>query len=238
MKARDVMVFPVLTVKPHETVKDVAGFFVERGISGAPVVGEDGSLLGIISEGDLVYRSEIGTQRPHPYWFLQYAGAEILAAEYIKARARTVADVMTRKVITATPETELNEIAAMLEDNRIKRVPIVEAGQIVGIVSRANLIQAVASASREVESTQSDTAIRAKLLSHLNEQHWAHTSCLNIIVHDGVAELWGTVNSDAERRAIRVAAESTPGVRAVHDHLVTQPRDAAPKVVERDITVR
>jgi len=206
--------------------------------SGGAVAGEDGRLLGIISEGDLIYRSEIGTQRPHPYWFVQHAGAEILAAEYVKARARTVADVMTRKVITATPETELNEIATMLEDNRIKRIPIVEAGQIVGIVSRANLIQAVASAPREAESAQSDTAIRTKLLSHLSEQHWAHTSCLNIIVHDAVAELWGTVSSDAERRAIRVAAESMPGVRAVNDHLLTQPGDTAPKVVERDITVR
>jgi CBS domain-containing protein len=237
MRARDVMVFPVLTVSPHATVKDVAGFFIKHGISGAPVVGEDGSLLGIISEGDLIYRAEIGTERSHPYWFLQHAGTEILAAEYAKARALTVADVMTRDVITATPDTELNEIAALLESNRIKRIPIVDVGQMVGIVSRANLIQAVASAPPSAEPTQSDAAVRAKLLKHLNEQHWAHTSNLNIIVHDGVAELWGTVCSDAERRAVRVAAETTPGIRAVKEHLITQP-PKPPTPVERDITTR
>ncbi len=237
MKARDVMNFPVITVKPRTPIKEVAGLFLQRGISGAPVVDDKGALVGMISEGDLLFRSEIGTERPHPYWFLQLAQEERLAAEYIKAHARTVSDVMTRKVITAAPDATLNEIAALFETNLIKRVPIVKDGQLVGIVSRANLIQGLASAPSELEISIPDTAIRAKLLQYLNEQRWAHTSAMSIIVHDGVVELWGIASSDAERQALRVAAESTQGVRTVNDHLIVQPRKPA-EVAERDITSR
>ena len=237
MKARDVMVSPVITVKPDSLVKDVAKIFLERRISGAPVIDDQGKLAGIVSEGDLVYRSEIGTQRSHPYWFLEMAKPETLAAEYVKAHARTVADIMTRDVITATPITSLNEIAGLFERHAIKRVPIIENGQLVGIVSRANLIQAVASSSpKEFGIPLADSTIRSKLLSHLNEQRWAKTSRLNVIVSDGVVNLWGITSSDVEKQAIRVAAESIPDVCAVNDHLVVQPVEVPVK--ERDIATR
>jgi CBS-domain-containing membrane protein len=159
---------------------------------------------------------------------------ETLAAEYIKAHARKVADVMTRDVITATADTPLHEIAALLEKNSIKRVPIVTRGQLVGIVSRANLIQAVASAGKALEIPLSDTTVRDKLLARLTtvrdkllarlkEQPWLHTLLLSVTVNGGVVDLWGMTRSDAERKAIRVAAESTPGVSAVNDNLVTRP---------------
>jgi len=223
MKARDVMVFPVITVKPSSSVKEVATTLLERRISAVPVVDDQGKLVGIISEGDLMHRSEAGTERQRSWWLLGWTGDETLAAEYVKAHARKVADVMTRNVITATPETPLHEIAALLERNSIKRVPIVKDGQLVGIVSRANLIQAVASTRKELEITLSDTTIRDKLLAHLTSQEWAHTSLLNVTVSGGVVNLWGITNSDAERMAIRVAAESAPGVCDVNDNLVTQP---------------
>jgi CBS-domain-containing membrane protein len=170
-----------------------------------------------------MHRSEAGTERQRSWWLLGWTGDETLAAEYVKAHARKVADVMTRNVITATPETPLHEIAALLERNSIKRVPIVKDGQLVGIVSRANLIQAVASTRKELEIPLSDTTIRDKLLAHLTSQEWAHTSLLNVTVSGGVVNLWGITNSDAERMAIRVAAESAPGVCDVNDNLVTQP---------------
>jgi CBS-domain-containing membrane protein len=223
MKARDVMVFPVITVKPSSSVKEVATTLLERRISAVPVVDDQGKLVGIISEGDLMHRSEAGTERQRSWWLLGWTGDETLAAEYVKAHARKVADVMTRNVITATPETPLHEIAALLERNSIKRVPIVKDGQLVGIVSRANLIQAVASTRKELEIPLSDTTIRDKLLAHLTSQEWAHTSLLNVTVSGGVVNLWGITNSDAERMAIRVAAESAPGVCDVNDNLVTQP---------------
>jgi CBS domain-containing protein len=223
MKARDVMVSPVITVKPSSSVKEVATTLLERRISAVPVVDDQGKLVGIISEGDLMHRSEAGTERQRSWWLLGWTGDETLAAEYVKAHARKVADVMTRNVITASPETPLHEIAALLERNSIKRVPIVKDGQLVGIVSRANLIQAVASTRKELEIPLSDTTIRDKLLAHLTSQEWAHTSLLNVTVSGGVVNLWGITNSDAERMAIRVAAESAPGVCDVNDNLVTQP---------------
>ena len=131
---------------------------------------------------------------------------------------------MTRDVITATADTPLHEIAALLEKNSIKRVPIVKNGQLVGIVSRANLIQAVASTRKGLEIPLSDTTIRDKLLAHLKGQTWAHTLLLNVTVNGGVVDLWGITRSDAERKAIRVAAESTPGVSAATDNLITRPR--------------
>jgi len=225
MKARDVMVSPVITVKPSTSVKEVAKTFLGRRISAVPVVDDKGKVVGIVSEGDLMHRSEADTERRRSWWLLGLTGEETLAAEYVKAHARKVADVMTRNVITASPDTPLHEIAALLEKNSIKRVPIVNNGQLVGIVSRANLIQAVASIRKELEIPLSDSTIRDKLLAHLKGQAWAHTSLLNITVNGGVVDLWGITKSDAERKAIRVAAESTHGVRAVNDNLVTPPLD-------------
>jgi len=130
---------------------------------------------------------------------------------------------MTRSVITATPDVPLHELATLLEKNSIKRVPIVKDGQLVGIVTRANLVQAVASARKILDISLSDTAIRAKLLAHLKSQPWAHTSLMNVTVTDGVVDLWGVTYSETEKKAIRVAAESIPGVRAVNDNLVMRP---------------
>lgn len=226
MKARDVMVSPVVTVKPSCPVKEVAGILLERRISGVPVVDDEGRLVGIVSEGDLLHRAETGTERKHSWWLSIVAGDGALAADYAKSHARKVADVMTRKLVTATPDTPLDEIAMLLESHSIKRVPIVENGQLVGIVSRANLIQAVASARKGLEIPASDTAIRDRLMSHLKAQRWAHTGLLNVIVNDGVVDLWGFANSTTEKKAVRVAAESTPGVRAVNDHLLVRSVEA------------
>jgi CBS domain-containing protein len=223
MKARDVMTLAVYTVKPTMSVRDVARLFMERRISAVPVVDDQGKIVGIVSEGDLLHRSEISTQRRHPWWLVLMAGDEGLAAEYIKAHAKRVADIMTRKVITAEPDTPLQEIAAMLERYGIKRLPIVRNGRLVGIVSRANLVQAIATSGSKLDVPLSDTAIREKVLTHLNEQNWAHTALLNVTVNGGVVDLWGFVESDTERKAIRVAAEATPGVRAVNDHMTARP---------------
>ena len=238
MLARDVMVAPVITVKPYSSIKTIADLFWKRRISGAPVVDDKGKLVGMISEGDLVCRSELKTDRSHPYWFLQVAGKEGQAREYVKSHAKYVSDVMTRNVISAAPDTSLNDIAALMEKSFIKRVPIVENGQLVGILTRANLVQALASAPRGLDFTLSDSTIREKLLLELNKQPWADASRFNVFVHDGVVELWGTVSSDAEKQAIRVAAESSPGVCAVHSHLRVTPTEPPVMIVAPDIAVR
>jgi CBS domain-containing protein len=223
MKARDVMTSPVVTVKPTASVKDVARLFLERRISGVPVVDDQGKLVGIVSEGDLVHRSEISTMRRRPWWLVLMAGDEGSAAEYIKAHAKRVADIMTRKVISAAPDALLHEIAETLEKYGIKRLPIVRDEELGGIVSRGNLVQAIATSGSKLDVPLSDTTIREKLLTHLNRQSWAHATLLNATVSGGVVDLWGFVESDTERKAIRVAAEATPGVRAVNDHMTARP---------------
>jgi CBS domain-containing protein len=218
MKARDVMVAPVITVKPYCTVKEIAKTLVDRRISAVPVVDDAGKLVGIISEGDLMHRAETGTDRRYRWRIRLVEGDASLSTDYIKAYARKAADIMTENVITAAPETSLDEIAIMLEKNSIKRVPIVRDGQLVGIVSRANC-----SSTRDPAKGAGNSSIgledSRKLLSHLKEQSRADTHLLNVTVTDGVVNLWGITSSETERRAIRVAAEATPGVRAVNDHL-------------------
>ena len=223
MHARDVMVAPVITVKPSTTVKEVAELFLGKRISAAPVTDSGEKLVGIISEGDLLHRVEAGTGRHRSWWLEGFVGNDTLAAEYVKAHGRKVSDVMTRKVITASPQTPLHEVATLMEKNAIKRVPILENGQLVGIVSRANLIQAVATARKLPDIPLSDTTIREKILSHLKKQPWAHTTMPNVTVNAGVVDLWGIAESTAERKAIKVAAESTLGVCAVNDNLITRP---------------
>jgi CBS-domain-containing membrane protein len=190
------------------------------------VVDDQGALVGIVSEGDLLHRSEAGTERRRPWWLFALTGDDALAAEYVRSHARKVADIMTRHVITARPEAPLHEIANLLQTNSIKRLPIVRDGQLVGIVSRANLIQAVASSRSELEIPLSDTALREKVLARVQAQPWAHTSHLNVTVTDGIVDLWGATYSEIERKAIRVAAEGVPGVRTVNDHLVLLPTAA------------
>ncbi|MBZ0146449.1 MAG: CBS domain-containing protein [Pseudorhodoplanes sp.] len=238
MKARDVMSSPVIAVGPDFAIVDVAKLFLDRNISGAPVVDDDGVVVGIIAEGDLIFRSEIGTERPHPDWFRQMAREEFLATEYVKAQARLVKDVMQRRVITASPEATLNEICALMENNSIKRVLIISDGDVVGIVTRSNILQALASGPKDLEISVSDLQIRTDLLAHLSQQRWAHLSRLNIIVHDrGVVDLWGFATSEVEKQALRVAAENTAGVCTVNDHVRLQEPVPQPEI-ERDITTR
>jgi CBS domain-containing protein len=228
MKARDVMVSPVITVTPRTSVQVVARTLLDNRISAVPVVDDDGRLVGIVSESDLLHRAEAGTERHRSWWLRALVGEETLADEFVKSHARRVEDVMVRDVVTARPDMPLPEIAALLEKKMIKRVPIVDKDRrLLGIVSRANLIQAVATGRDEEEVRPSDAAIRDTLMEELKRQDWAHTLLVNVTVTDGVVSLWGMTNSGTERTALRVAAESIPGVRAVNDNLVQRPPAAA-----------
>ncbi len=227
MNAADVMVTNVITVGPDACLQDVAHLFLSHRISAVPVVGSDGKLIGIVSEGDLMRRAEAGTGRQRAWWLSLLTGRQVLAAEYIKEHSRKVADVMTREVITAAPETPLRDIANTLEKNGIKRVPIVKDNKIVGIVSRANLLQALASLRKQIEGgTPDDARIREGIVERLKAEPWSRPSLINVIVQDGTVELWGIVDSTVERRAVRVAAEVTPGVRAVNDNLIIRPAES------------
>ncbi len=219
MQARDVMVSPVITVKSSATLAEVARLLLKKRISAVPVVDAHDKLVGMISEGDLLHRAEIGTERRRSSWLAIFDQQHVFATDFIKSHASKVADVMAHPVITAAPETPLHELATMMERHAVKRIPIVRDGALVGIVSRANLVQALATAAVKLEIPASDTAIRDRLMTRLKHETWTHAARLNATVSNGVVNLWGEADSDTERKAIRVAAEATPGVVAVNDHI-------------------
>jgi CBS domain-containing protein len=223
MKACDVMTSPVITAKLTDLVAHIARTLIERRISAVPIVDDKGHMVGIVSEGDLIHRVEAGTERRRSWWLEAFVDGSTLAAEYVKTHGRTAADVMHRDPVSAGPDTPLHEIAALMEKHGVKRIPIVEEGRLVGIVSRSNLIQAVARTNMGLEIPLSDSAIREKVMERLRQEPWTQTWRLNVTVDDGVVNLWGIVNADAERHALRVAAEATPGVRGVNDHLMREP---------------
>jgi predicted transcriptional regulator len=180
-------------------------------------------LIGIISEGDLVRRAETGTERKSSWWLNFVSGTDRLAHDFLKAHGTRVSDVMTKEVVVAKPDTPLREVARLLESNRIKRVPVVEGDLVIGVVSRANLLQALASATPSTGAVQaSDSELRDIIIDRLSAQPWSHPSLLNPIVTDGVVELWGMVLTPTEHEAVRVLVEETPGVRGVNSHLAVR----------------
>lgn len=216
MKAADVMVTDVITVRPQDTVQTAAAVLLDKRISAAPVINDEGRLVGIVSEGDLMRRAEIGTARRRSWWLECLVAPETRAEEFVKAHAVKVADVMTKHVVTATEETSLRDLATILEKNGIKRLPIMRGEKVVGIVSRRNILQAFAqtAAGRE-KVTATDTAIRDAIMEQIRRLPWGEPWLVSVSVTDGVVELWGPVNSEEEQQALRVAAEATPGVKAV-----------------------
>ena len=228
MKASDIMVSNVITVGPDACVQDVAGLLLRHRISAVPVVDVKGEILGIVSEGDLINRPETETVHRKSWWLDALASNQVLAAEYVKSHSRSVTDVMTRDVITAAPDTPVAEVAALLEKKRIKRVPIVKDGKIVGIVSRANLLQGLASMkSKSPQARPDDFVIRETVMAKLQNERWTKPTLISVTVQDGNVELWGIVEFPAEQKALHVLAEVTPGVRAVNDNLMIQPKSSS-----------
>jgi CBS domain-containing protein len=220
MKAKDVMTSPVVSVEQDSTVLQAVRIMLQRRVSGLPVVDKEGKLIGMVTEGDFLRRAETDTQRRRPRWLEFLVGPGRLAAEYARSHGRKVSEVMTPDPITVREETPLEDIVALMEKRQIKRVPVVDGDHVLGIVSRANLLHALASVAREAKpAEQNDEAIRALLLAELGKQPWAPVALISPIVRDGVVELWGTITDERERRALVVAAENVPGVTAVRDHL-------------------
>jgi CBS domain-containing protein len=221
MRAIDVMTSEVISVDENATVTGVARLLAERGISAVPVVDKANQVIGMVSEGDLLHRAETGTERRRAWWLDMMASTNKLAGDYIKSHSGKVKDVMTRDVVSVVETTPVADIALLLETNRIKRVPVVRDGKLVGIVSRANLVRALAMTIDEPPSgaEADDRRIRDKLLAELKAQRWAEVSPANVTVKDGVVHLWSFYLSEREKRALVVAAENIPGVRRVEDHM-------------------
>ncbi len=221
MQAKDVMTQRVISVQSDASVMEAVRLMLQNKISGLPVLDAGGMLVGIVTEGDFLRRAEIGTQKRRPRWLEFLIGPGRLATEYVRAAGRKVSEIMTVDPHTVTEEVPLEEIVQTMERYRIKRLPVTRGRQVVGIVSRANLMHALASLAREVKPPPSgDAAIREQVLAELGKQSWVPLALINVIVRNGVVELWGTIMDERERQALVVAAENVPGVKSVKDHLV------------------
>jgi CBS domain-containing protein len=218
MQAKDIMTASVVTVRPDTEVSEIAKLLLVRNISAMPVVVDQDRVVGIISEGDLMRRSENETERRPSWWFRAFAEPEKRARDYIKTHGMSAQDIMSRKVISVSEDTPLADIAETLEKHHIKRVTVMRDGKLVGIVSRANLLRGLVTAGTKTAATASDRDLRAAietaaLKAGLNVQH------ISVVVADGVATLSGMADSDAERSALGIAAERVAGVSRVENNI-------------------
>ncbi len=217
MRAHQIMTRSVITIAPDATILEAAQTMLQHHVSGLPVVDAAGKLLGIVSEGDFIRRGEIGTPRKRGRWLKVLLGDS--AVDYVREHGRRVSDVMTSDPITVTQDATLEEIVDAMETNGVKRLPVMKDGRLVGLVSRANLMQAVASLAREIpDPTADDDHIRSRVIAAIDKNDWSPFG-LNVIVRDGIVHLSGMITDERSRQASVVAAQNVTGVIKVHDHL-------------------
>jgi CBS domain-containing protein len=219
VRAHQIMTKPVITVTSDTTIVEAANTMLQRRLSGLPVVDAQGKLVGIVSEGDFIRRGELGTQRKRGRFLAFILGPGQAATDFVHERGRKVAEVMTPEPISITEDTPLEKIVALMERNHVKRLPVMRGDRIVGIVSRANLLQAVASLARDIpDPTADDDHIRNRIVDALRKNDWCPQG-LGVIVRDGTVHLSGIIIDERSRQAAIVAAENVAGVNKVHDHL-------------------
>lgn len=219
MRAHQIMTRSVISVTPEATILEAANIMLRCHVSGLPVLDTAGKLVGIVSEGDFLRRGEVGTQRKRSQWLKLLAGTGGAAADFVRENGRKISEVMTRDPISITEDTPLEEIVTAMEDNRVKRLPVMRGDKLVGIVSRVNLLQAVASLAREIpDPTADDDHIRRRILNMLEKKDWCPFG-VNVVVRDGIVHLSGVITEEQSRQAAIVVAENVAGVKKVHDHL-------------------
>lgn len=221
MKTGDLMTRTVVTVPPDASILQAIRLMMQNRISGLPVVDAEGVLVGIVTEGDFLRRREAGTQKQRSRWIEFFVGPGQLAQEYVQSSGRKVHEVMSTELYTATEDTPADEIVSLMERRRIKRVPVLRDGKVVGIVTRANLLRALPGVLRAMTpESADDAAIREQLLAELASQRWAPVASISVTVRDGIVRLSGALSDERQRAALRVAAENIPGVRGIEDDLV------------------
>jgi CBS domain-containing protein len=226
MNVADIMTRQVISVTPQTTIAEAAQLLLDNRISGLPVVDPGGAVVGIVTEGDLLRRVETGTQRRHSHWLEFLIAPGRLAREYTDANARNVGEVMSAEVVSVTPGDALPEVIRLMERHHVKRLPVIEAGRLVGIVSRANLVRALLHSLAEPpgnaagDAVAGDADIQGRIVAEIARQPWGPRASVDVRVKDGTVELYGTITDERERPALRVLAENQPGVKTVVDHLV------------------
>jgi CBS-domain-containing membrane protein len=219
MHAADIMTPDVVCATPETPLPELIRLMLDRGIGAVPII-EGDKLVGIVSESDLLHRAEVGTEARRPHWLELITSSDRLASEYVKTHGRKAGEIMTHDVITVSDTTPVADIVRLMESHGIKRVPVLRDGKLVGIISRRNLMQAVASRMQTPPASAEDRAIRETFYAKLAAEPWADGSgAINAVVSDGIVHLWGEAPKGAKREAIVVLAESVPGVKGVEDHL-------------------
>jgi len=219
MRVHQIMTRKVISVGPDTSVVEAANTMLQQHISGLPVVSETGKLVGIISEGDFIRRAEIGTQRRRGRWFKILVGPGGAATDFVHEQGRKVREIMTPAPLTVTEDATLEDLVEVMEKNHVKRVPVLRGDQLVGIVTRANLLQAVADLARDVpDPTADDDHIRSRVFTAIEKTDWKPI-VLRVAVRNGIVHLSGAIFNERSRQAAIVAAENVSGVKQVHDHL-------------------
>jgi CBS domain-containing protein len=220
MNAGDVMTREIMSVTPETSIPDMAQLMLKNRISGLPVIDDNENLVGIVTEGDCLRRVETNTEPRRRRWVEFLMGPDRLANEYVHTHGGKVSEVMTPDPVTVTEDTPLYEVVHLMETRRIKRIPVLRGRQVVGIVSRADLLRALAFTAREIAPSEvDDAAIRNQVLADLARQSWGPANLINVTVRDGIVDLWGVVLAGHQREAAIVAAENIAGVKAVRSHL-------------------
>ena len=221
MHAADIMTHKLITVAPQTSIKEAVTLLLQYAISALPVLSSGGELVGIISEGDLLRRTELGTERHLSRWRELLGHQQQQAGDYARAHTQHVAEAMTLGVICITPEVSLSEIVALMEAHHVKRLPVIDNGKLVGIVSRADLLRAlICELPPTLREKVDDDDIRRSVHAHIDQQPWTPRACIRIHVYDGIVTLSGTIRHQAERAALRVLVENVAGVKGVIDQLV------------------
>ncbi|HMD64683.1 MAG TPA: CBS domain-containing protein [Stellaceae bacterium] len=221
MKASDVMTRNVVTVGRETSVAQAIRLMLDNNVSGLPVLDDDGKVVGILTEGDLLRRSETGTERHRARWLEILLGPGRMAGEYVRTHGRKVEEIMTSDLVSVTGDTPLDEVVGLMERRRIKRLPVLDGDVLVGVVSRADLLRSLVHAlEAQPSETRRDDEIREQILAELAKAAWVPRDGVSISVKDGVVDLNGVILDEKEREALRVVAENAPGVRGVEDHLV------------------
>lgn len=219
MRVSDIMTKAVITVGPTTPIQEAARTLVKHGISGVPVVDDGGGVVGLLSEGDLILRHK--PRERTPWWRVFFDDGERLAREYQKAVGTTVEEVMTRSVISVGPDFPVEAAAAILDEHRIRRVPVIAGGRLVGIVSRGDLVRALAGAPERAVVSRADAELVREMKTRLAREQWV-TSRIVVQAQAGVLSLWGFADTDAEKAALETMAHSIEGVQKVESHLVVK----------------
>jgi CBS domain-containing protein len=225
MKVSDVMTKHVISISPETSVFVAIRLMLKHHISGLPVIDNRARLVGILSEGNFLRRAEIDTERKRSLWLDALLGPADGAATYVHSHGLAVKEVMTPAPVTVTEHTALDEVVRLMEHRNVKRLPVLRDGKVVGIVTRANLMRALLSIHRTApQSSDDDAAIRERILAGISRQGWSSGATVDVVVHEGVADLWGSVSEGAQRNALKVLAENVRGVVRVEDHLTVKDR--------------